>query len=111
MMQDLISKQAAIEALSHMCSEDENGITVSRANVDSMLKTLPSAQPERKKGRWEMLQIPISPPIYKCSECGSHALQVQTGCLVNRHYKANLTKFCHNCGADMREESEEITNG
>ena len=42
---DTIFRQAAIEALSHMCSEDENGITVSRANVDSMLRYLPSAQP------------------------------------------------------------------
>ena len=45
-MDDLISRQAAITALSHMCSEDEKGITVSRANVDSMLKSLLPAQPE-----------------------------------------------------------------
>ena len=43
---DTISRQDAIDALSHMCSEDENGITVSRANVNSMLRALPSAQPE-----------------------------------------------------------------
>lgn len=42
---DPISRQDAIDALSHMCSEDENGITVSRANVNSMLRALPSAQP------------------------------------------------------------------
>ena len=47
-MSDLISRQAAITALSHMCSEDEKGITVSRANVDSMLRYLPSAQPEQR---------------------------------------------------------------
>ena len=47
-MDDLISRQAAIDALSHMCSEDENEITVSRANVCAMLKYLPSAQPERE---------------------------------------------------------------
>ena len=46
-MRDLVSRQAAIDALSHMCSEDENGITVSRANVNSMLRVLPSAQPEQ----------------------------------------------------------------
>ena len=48
MNNDLISRQAAITALSHMCSEDEKGITVSRANVDSMLKSLLPAQPERR---------------------------------------------------------------
>ena len=47
-MDDLISRQAAITALSHMCSEDEKGITVSRANVDSMLKSLLPVQPEQK---------------------------------------------------------------
>jgi hypothetical protein len=46
MMHDLIRRQQAINALSHMCSEDENEITVSKANVDSMLRFLPSAQPE-----------------------------------------------------------------
>ena len=45
-MAELIYKNDAITALSHMCSEDEKGITVSRANVDSMLKSLLPAQPE-----------------------------------------------------------------
>ena len=63
----------------------------------------PSAQPERKHGRWEMLQMPISPPVYKCSVCGSHALQSMTGCLMNRHYEANLTNYCPNCGARMEK--------
>ena len=46
---DTISRQDAIDALSYMCSEDENGITVSRANVNSMLRALPSAQPDIKQ--------------------------------------------------------------
>ena len=45
-MAELIYENDAITALSHMCSEDEKGITVSRANVDSMLKSLLPAQPE-----------------------------------------------------------------
>ena len=45
-MNDTISRKQAIDALSHMCSEDENGITVSKANVDSMLRYLPPIQPE-----------------------------------------------------------------
>jgi len=45
-MAELIYKNDAITALSHMCSEDENGITVSRANVDSMLRSLSPVQPE-----------------------------------------------------------------
>ena len=42
----LVCRQDAITALNHMCSEDEKGITVSRANVDSMLRSLPPVQPE-----------------------------------------------------------------
>lgn len=69
----------------------------------TQIENAPTITPERKRGRWEMLQIPISPPVYKCSVCGSHALQTLTGCLVNRHYESNLTNFCPSCGADMRE--------
>lgn len=88
---DTISRQAAIDAVS------DCGICIQRI-VD-----LPSAQPERKHGQWEMLQMPISPPVYKCSVCGSHALQSMTGCLMNRHYEANLTNYCPNCGARMEK--------
>lgn len=45
---DLISRKAAIEALGHMMDTDgfRDGWAVSRANVDCMLRSLPSAQPE-----------------------------------------------------------------
>lgn len=64
------------------------------------------AQSERKRGKWEMLQMPISPPVYKCSVCGKHALQTMTGCLVNRHYEACLTDFCPHCGARMENDDD-----
>ena len=43
---DLISRQAAIDALSHMMDIDgfRDGYAVSRANVDCMLRSLPPAQ-------------------------------------------------------------------
>lgn len=45
---DTISRQAAIDALSNMMDTDgfRDGWAVSRANVDSMLRSLPSAQTE-----------------------------------------------------------------
>ena len=45
---DTISRHAAIEALGHMMDTDgfRDGWAVSRANVDCMLRALPSAQPE-----------------------------------------------------------------
>ena len=46
-MSDLIDRQAAIDALSHMMDTDgfRDGWAVSIANVDCMLRSLPSAQP------------------------------------------------------------------
>ena len=45
-MSDLISRQAAIDALSHMMDTDgfRDGWAVSRANVDCMLRSLPSVE-------------------------------------------------------------------
>ena len=65
-------------------------------------EALKDAQLERKTGKWEMLQIPINPPVYKCSVCGKHAIQTTRGCLVNRHYESYLSDFCPNCGSDNR---------
>ena len=110
-MGDLISRQAAIEVFrkSLCASETESGreYGISFSGVERILKSLPLAQPEHKRGQWEMLQMPISPPVYKCSVCGSHALQSVTGCLMNRHYEANLTNYCPNCGADMEGEQND----
>ena len=45
---DVIYRQAALDALSHMMDIDgfRDGYAVSRANVGSMLRSLPSAQQE-----------------------------------------------------------------
>lgn len=124
MKDDTISRQTAIEAINEdkIDLTNPNVVAVFKATGDfekvetqvmtcdrhiKILKDLPPAQSERKQGKWEMLQMPISPPVYKCSVCGSHALQSMTGCLMNRHYEANLTNYCPNCGADMREDEQE----
>ena len=87
---DLISRQAAIEAL-------DGKITLTgRANVIAVqeyinqvkdrLERLPSKQP--KRGKW----IKISPAnIYECSECGK-SVMTNDICAYD---------FCHGCGAEM----------
>ena len=60
---------------------------ISETNA-KMIKELPSAEPEN--GEWSEITIPWSPDylIYKCSKCG--------GIEVFR------SRFCPNCGAEMR---------
>lgn len=96
--EDCISRQAAIDALSHMCSEDENGITVSRANVNSVLKAMPPVTPKPKMGRWideGFYAEGHSEHAYRCSECDEHYIG----------YVGEF-KHCPNCGATMKGESK-----
>ena len=96
---NLIDRQAAIDALKPWLNVEgysEGEVNMLRA-VLYELKTLPAAQPERKKGLW--IYYPkasgsvTSTAVYflpVCSECGCE------------HPIAN---YCPNCGADMREPS------
>ena len=76
-MDDLISRQAAIDAVS------DCGICIQRI-VD-----LPSVQPERRKGRWRK----------GVCECGyDWAKDAPISSVPN---------YCPNCGADMRIRGEQ----
>ena len=59
----------------------------------------PSAQPERKRGKWirQDRQDNKGKPLYgwyQCSECGAFI-------------GSNEANFCSECGADMREDDHE----
>ena len=62
--------------------------TIEDADGTVFVKT-PSAQPERKKGKW----LDNDRYGYLCSECGAY-LEIDCG-------DAEMN-FCPNCGADMR---------
>ena len=67
--------------------------------------TLQEVQKDRKKGKW-IKATGMMPPEFHghhcCSECGNFAnMEPPFG---NRE---DLSKFCPNCGADMRERKEE----
>jgi hypothetical protein len=72
-MDDVISRRVAIDALDCI-----NG-------TEEVLRSLPSAQPERKTGRW------IDD---NCSECGQYV------------FHGDARNFCPNCGAKMLKEDE-----
>lgn len=92
---DAISRQAAIDLVEGLESAWLKGeIDLLYPKVVKGLIGLPSAQPERKTGRW----IKISPAgIYECSECGQNVMTCDIDCYV----------FCHGCGAYMKGEPNE----
>lgn len=63
------------------------------------LLSLPSAQPERKKGKWlhksKQLAALNTAWWYECSICGYHA------------FNGMRTDFCPNCGAEMRGNEDD----
>ena len=89
-MCDLISRQAAIDAM----FAGMPGLMFN--DVLRILRTLPTAQPERKTGRWLPLPDPYGffDTIPVCSECG---------CTTKMREK---TPFCPNCGARMDTDGE-----
>ena len=95
-MDDLISRQAAIDALRKMQTyklfSGDDMLLIDQAGAQTELMLLPPAQPERKKGRW----IRNDNGTYSCSVCQSWIPEQQ-------HCYA---RYCLYCEADMREVTE-----
>ena len=97
----LIDKQSAIDKFEPWLKVEgysEGELNMLRAVIYE-LRTMPSAEPERKKGHWEIqtYEIPIMPGYSRelsncvCSECGSEY--------------SETSNYCPNCGADMECEN------
>lgn len=80
MNDDLISRQAAIDAI----KKDVMG----GLNYERVIKELPSIQPKQKTGRWIDMDDHVM-----CSCCGA------------THYGADKN-YCPNCGAKMKSEEK-----
>ena len=98
-MADLIERRAAYTFLTEYYNHRTE---LQHKNLKEALSRVPSAQPERKTGMWNIIQG----NIVVCSECGMGAPKTMTGCLVNRHLEPNRTNFCPNCGAKMEVKNE-----
>ena len=117
-MSDTIDRQSAIEAISEYGSiwmeytdnmsiheVSERALKASKQSMIRILKDLPAVQ-ERKKGKW-VTEYDSWGGLFKtvrghkCSLC-NHYLDFD-GVNAGR----GDANFCPNCGADMREETED----
>ena len=90
-MQDLIDRREVLKLLSTMPPEE----AMTKAMLIQSVKQIDAAQPERKRGKWEITNLGAVGVFDSCSECKR----------VVKH-KAPFYNYCPNCGADMREVSE-----
>ena len=95
-MSDLISRQAAIDALENQKDKNAKGDiggfynTIIQHDIDAIAE-LPSVQPERKKGKW----ILSKRAGFICSECRSGYRDQPT--LMGKP----MFVFCPLCGCEM----------
>ena len=94
-MSDLIDREAALNCFHAWVDNYGDVHTPDEIPEYRAIEDLPSAQPERKKGKW--IDETFKPwglvyHPYKCDQCGEHS-------------EAD-SNFCPNCGADMRGESD-----
>ena len=91
-MSDLIERQDVLNAV------NDCGICIQR------ILDIPSAEPERKTGKWEVQPSTGGDRPYiwwKCSECG-HVIFSET-----ERDRREFHAFCGRCGADMRGGDED----
>ena len=98
-MSDTISRQAAISICDNAIDLWNGQLgTGALVAVRDAIMALPSAQPERKRGKWLLYaQRDGIETGSECSQCGYHIFNTP---LYGHNY-------CPNCGADMRGNEDE----
>ena len=94
-MSDLIDRKTVFDVIDKCILEKLEGDTVEikeSLKLITKIYRIPSAQPQRKKGRW-FKPFNMGTYKYQCSEC--------------EKLSRAMYDFCPNCGADMRGESDE----
>lgn len=95
-MSDLIRREDALKALLKLpCKIDSDNYTWIRLSdaFGTIDEDVPSAEPERTKGRWIDGLPYVNSHWWVCSVCHVPAPENHTG-----------YNFCPNCGADLRGE-------
>ena len=96
---DCISRQAAVELIERMKSFHQDA-----DDIAEMIANMPSAQPERKRGKWIYGEDEYGIDGYHCDKCGFFVPWDYAHKFIN--YIEDY-KFCPGCGADMREVDDE----
>ena len=95
---DCISRADAVALAEEIENKRLKGeIDLTYAPMINGIKALPSAQPERKKGRWNDIDAETYTWIIRCDQCGHERSMLSTG--------QTYPRFCENCGSDMRGDS------
>ena len=93
MKDDVISRQGVLKLLSTIPPEE----AMTKAMLIQSVKQMDAAQPEWKRGKWEIYVISMfDGEGCRCSECGLEGVP--------------YWDFCPNCGANMREVDDERTD-
>ena len=100
---DCISRQAAIDALDKRFDNVPMEQTTEILLLRKDLRELPSAQPERKKGKWDF----IGWQMFQCSECKHTFTQGFLEGWGEYTYESLFPPFCPNCGANMKGEQDD----
>ena len=102
-LNDLISRQAAIEALDKRFDKIPMEQTTEILKLRKDLRGLPSIQSEQKRGRWIYGEDEYGIDGYHCDKCGFFVPWDYTHKFINYIEDYN---FCPSCGADMRGEQD-----
>lgn len=95
-MSELIRRQDAIEILSERAESlrgMQGDLGGACRGAMRIIESLPSTEPERKKGKWQRRK---RGDCWECSEC--HAVLVGIDIVRHNFY------YCYHCGADMTNE-------
>lgn len=106
----LIYEEDAIKKIEKaMCEDGFRSSTglIHKETVYEAIKSAPSAQPERERGKWIIKDNPGT-GWYRvtCSECGEDV--TSTAPCIGFYPNAKVIwNYCPDCGADMREVDDE----
>lgn len=105
MTDDLISRSELYKDLYCGYSLDFSELPETKTALLEMIANFPSAEPQRKKGKWKVCDIldyaqrPTGRKILRCPFCGYLTDEFRG----RVDYYLRLTHYCSNCGAEMKK--------